>query len=192
MVPGDLFARTAARFTPTWTRCILTVSCFGRRISSQGASHPASETEVCDDRLRSVPSGRVRAETLMVISLPRVILLRLLCTLLALAAALLISSIHSAAEPSSSAVSLSNVENQFTPENWSALSREARIFTAVEPTPSRTKKLEDSKKAKEKSTRPPHVEIINRSGSKELAAIFPFDDACSWTWTARSPPKVLT
>lgn len=173
-------------------RCILTVSCFGRTISSLGASHPASETEVCDDRLRSLPSGRVSAEILMPISLLRVILPRLLCTLFALVAGLLIGSIHSMAETSSGAGSISNVEDRLTPENWSALSREARVFTAVEPTPSRTKKLKDSRTDQDKSRRLSHEVRINRSGAERFAGTFPLDDACPWTWTARAPPEVLT
>jgi hypothetical protein len=128
----------------------------------------------------------------MPISLLRVILPWLLCPLLALAAALLVGSTHATAETSSGAGFVSNVENLLTPENRSALSREARIFTAVEPTTSRTKKPEDSKKAKEKSTRLSLEEVIDGSRSEELAAVFLLDDACSWTWTARSPPEALT
>jgi hypothetical protein len=128
----------------------------------------------------------------MIISLPRVISLRLLCTLLALAAALLINSVHAAADTSLSAESVRNIEKLLPPEKRSTLSHKARIFTAVEPIPSRTKKPDHSKKAKEKSTPLSHEVIFISSGSEELAAILPLDDACSCTGTARSPPEVLT
>lgn len=36
----------------TRTRCILTLSSFGRTISLLGTFNPAVESEVCDDRLR--------------------------------------------------------------------------------------------------------------------------------------------
>lgn len=125
-------------------------------------------------------------------SVIRPILPWLLCPLLALAGALLAGLANATAEPSSVVGSANNVEYLLAPENRSALSHEARILAAVEPTQGRTKKIDDDKKPKEKSTRPSPEETIDRSGSEELAAVFSFDSACFWTWTARSPPEVLT
>lgn len=125
----------------------------------------------------------------MFMSLTRVISLRLLCSLLALAAVLICSG-HAAAGKSFSAESVSSVEELLTPQERSALPRKARIFAAVAPAPNRTKKLDGSKKAKEESALLSHEVKFNTSGSVEFAAVLPLDDACPWTWTARGPPEV--